>query len=366
MTSSETLLITGASGLVGEAVLKAMLETDAKLHAYALVRDEVRWAPLSLALGPTADRVTPVTGDLCRRGLAIDYGIRRRLTREVTTVVHAAANTCFSASLAEARKVNTEGTREILSLCRAFGRLRRFAFVSTAYVAGRRQGLILERDNGSDAGWVNAYERSKYEAECLVRDSALDWVILRPSTIVCDTVDGRVSQLNAVHRALKVYNRGLAAMMPGDRSSALDVVPADYVARAIARTALDERASRRTLHLCAGAGAIGLGELLDVAYALWARDPMWRRRQVERVILTDLDTYNLFADAVKDTGDARLAAILASLSHFIPQLGLPKSFDTTVADALLGHSAPPVAAYWESMIAHLMTDNWGGLQEVAA
>jgi len=93
---------------------------------------------------------------------------------------------------------------------------------------------------------------------------------------------------------------------------------------------------------------------------------MWRRRGVERVILADLDTYNLFASAVKETGDARLAAILASLSHFIPQLGLPKTFDTTVADSLLGYSAPPVAAYWEAMMAHLMTDNWGGVQEVAA
>jgi long-chain acyl-CoA synthetase len=366
MTSSNTLLITGATGLVGEGVLRAMLEADAELRVYALIRNEGSWARLSHALGNSAGRVTPVEGDLCRRGLAIDYGIRRKLTREVTTVVHAAANTCFSTPLAEARRVNTDGTRQLLSLCRAFGGLRRFTFVSTAYVAGRRQGVVLERDNGRDAGWVNAYERSKYEAECLVRESALDWAIFRPSTIVCDSADGKVSQINAVHRALKVYNRGLAAMMPGDPCSVLDVVPADYVARAIARITVDRRASHRTLHLCAGAGAIGLGELLDVAYTLWARDPMWRRRGVERVILTDLDTYNLFAGAVKETGDARLAAILASLSHFIPQLGLPKTFDTTVADSVLGYSAPPVAAYWEAMIGHLMTDHWGGVREVAA
>ena len=364
--TANTLLITGATGLVGERVLRAMLEADAELHAYALLRTDAHWPRMSRALGNAAERVTPVQGDVCRQGLGIDYAIRRKLTREVTTVVHAAANTCFSTPLAEARRVNTEGTRELLSLCRAFGRLRRFTFVSTAYVAGRRQGRVLERDNGGDAGWVNAYERSKYEAECLVRDSTLDWTILRPSTIVCDSADGRVSQLNAVHRALKVYNRGLAAMMPGDPLSALDVVPADFVARAIARITLDEHASGRTLHLCAGAGSIRLGELLEVAYALWARDPMWRRRQVERVILTDLDTYNLFANAVKETGDARLAAILASLSHFIPQLGLPKTFDTTVADSLLGYRAPPVSAYWESMIGHLMTDNWGGAQETAA
>jgi long-chain acyl-CoA synthetase len=309
-------------------------------------------------LGDLSARVIPVRGDLVRRGLGIDYEVRKALTREVTLVVHSAADTTFSRSLAEAQIVNREGTRQLLSLCRAIGSLRRFSYVSTSYVAGRALGLILERDNGVGAGWVNAYERSKYEAESLVRDSSLDWVIFRPSTIVCDAVSGRVSQVNAVHRALKVYNRGLAAMMPGERCDTLDVVPADYVSDAIARVTLDPRASGRTLHLCAGAGAISIGELLDVAYDLWATDPIWKKRGIERAVLADLATYTLFAEAVIETGDQRLASILQSLSHFIPQLALPKQFDTRVADGLVGHSAPAVSTYWASMLTHLLATNW--------
>lgn len=361
----ETLLITGATGLVGKDVLIRMLRTDPAMRAYALVRGAAGEHYLLSSLGDLAHRVTPVRGDLARRGLGIEYDVRKSLTREVTLVVHAGADTTFSRSLAEARAVNTEGTRELLSLCRAIGSLRRFAYVSTAYVAGRSLGLILERDNGTACGWVNAYERSKYEAEKLVRESSLDWVIFRPSTIVCDAVSGKVSQLNAVHRALKVYNRGLASMMPGERCDTLDVVPADYVSDAIARVILDPRGSRATLHLCAGAGAISLGELLDVAYDLWAADPMWRKRGVERAILADLATYTLFADSVIETGDQRLASILHSLSHFIPQLALPKQFDTRVADHLVGRAAPPVSTYWAAMLAQLLASNWCVAKEAA-
>jgi long-chain acyl-CoA synthetase len=357
MQTNQTLLITGATGLVGSDVLVRMLRANPAMRAYALVRDAA-CSRLLAKLGETANRVIPIKGDLRRRGLGIEYKVRRALVREVTLVVHAAADTSFSRPLVESRLANTEGTRELISLCRAMGKLRQFGFVSTAYVAGRAQGVVVEAANDNVDGWVNSYERSKYEAERLVRESSLDWVIYRPSTIVCDTTDGVISQVNAVHRALRIYNRGLAAMMPGDADDTLDVVTADYVSGAIAKLTGDPRASRKTLHLCAGNGAITLGELLDSAYDTWRTDPAWRRRGVERVMLTDLETYNLFASSVIETGDPRLASILNSLSHFIPQLALPKRFDTRVADGLLGYKAPVVSTYWSAMLAQLLAAKW--------
>ena len=367
MSDNNVLLVTGATGLVGGGVLRRILEAEPGSRAYVMVRDELRWRSTEQrAFGNLASRITPVHGDLTVRGLGLDYNVRRRLTREVTGVIHAGADTCFSRSLAEARLVNTEGTREMLALARVCGRSRRFVHVSTAYVAGRRCGLIEERDNGSSAGWVNAYERSKYEAEVLVRKADFDWVVFRPSTIACDSRDGSVSQINGMHRALRIYHRGLAAMMPANPGDLLDMVTSDYVNDAIVRVAFDPRASRQTMHLCAGSNAITIGDLLDAAYELWGTDPVWKKKGVERAILTDLDTYTLFARSVIETGDPRLASILSSLSHFIPQLALSKQFDTTVADALVGHPAPAVATYWKAMITHLMANNWRCVTEAAA
>jgi len=205
---------------------------------------------------------------------------------------------------------------------------------------------------------VNAYEQSKAEAEALVRAARPDAVVLRSSTVACDDETGAVTQRNAVHRALRMFYQGLAAMMPGVAASALDVVPGDYVSDAVARLALRADVAGATLHLCAGAGALPLDELLDDTYARWARDPAWRRRAIARPALGDLPLWELFARTVEDTGHPRLRQVTQALSHFLPQLALPKRFATARADALLGHAAPPVRDYWTRMLAHLLDTGW--------
>ncbi|MDQ3673274.1 MAG: SDR family oxidoreductase, partial [Gemmatimonadota bacterium] len=309
---------------------------------------------------------TPVRGDITIPGLALEPLVRRRVELQTSAIVHAAADTSFSRPLDRARAVNTNGTANVIALARDCARLERLAFVSTAFVAGRITGTVSERDNGSEVGWVNAYEQSKYEAEVLVRSSGVPWTIMRSSTIACRDADGNVTQINAVHRALRIYHRGLAAMMPGDRGNPLDVVTATFVADSIARLTLEPRAEGKTVHLCAGRNALTLGELVDTAYDVWAGDPAWRKRRVERAMITDPDTYRLFEHAVHQTGDPRLRSIVTSLSYFIPQLALPKLFDTSVAEDLLGAAPPSSREFWLPMLRRLLATNWGHTVEKAA
>ena len=362
----ETILVTGATGLIGGDVLQRMLEARPELSAYVLVRDQLRWKRELGRWGSLGARITAVTGDVRSPGLGLDSCARSRIAREISTVVHAAANTSFSRSLEESRRANTLGTANMLELASDCRELMRFAYVSTAFVAGRASGTIPERDNGSEAGWVNAYEQSKYEAECLVRSSGTSWVIFRPSTVVCRGGDGVVTQINGVHRALRIYHRGLAAMMPGARENLFDVITGDYVSDAISLLALDERALGRTVHLCSGKRAPTVGELLDSAYDVWERDPEWKKRGLARAILTDLATYGMFERAVMDTGDPRLRALISSLSHFVPQLALPKQFDTAAADELLTFMPPAASDYWGPMLENLIATGWGVADEAAA
>ncbi len=181
MSSSAKVLVTGASGLVGEGVLRRMLLDDTRLEAFVLVRDEPRWQLVSGRLGGLASRVVPLCGDVTLPGLGLDPVSRSRVERETRTIVHAAADTSFSRPLDQARFVNTLGTCHTAEMASRCLWLDRFVFVSTAFVAGRATGNILECDNGGDAGWVNSYEQSKYEAERIVRESGLPWTIVRPS-----------------------------------------------------------------------------------------------------------------------------------------------------------------------------------------
>jgi nucleoside-diphosphate-sugar epimerase len=310
--------------------------------------------------------VIPVRGAVTLPGLGLEALVRKRVERETRAVVHAAADTSFSRPRDASRFVNTLGTYHVAEVALACAQLDHFVFVSTAFVAGRATGNILERDNAVDAGWVNFYEQSKHEAESCVRKTRLPWTIVRPSTIVCSGADGHIHQINAVHRALRVYHRGLAAMMPGDRSYPLDVITSSYVSDAIARLTFDARAVHQTLHLCSGRLALTLGELVDTAYDVWAESSDWRRRGIERVVITDAATYGLFERAVMETGDVRLRSVLTSLSHFIPHLALPKVFDTAVAESLLGAPPPEPATYWMPMLRRLIANNWGQTEEAAA
>lgn len=367
MRPPRRLFITGATGLVGEGVLRQMLRNDPALEAFALVRDDLRWRLVAGRLGPLASRVIPVRGDTTLPGMGLETSVRQRVERETRIVVHAAADTSFSRPLNQARVVNTVGTSHVAEVASACPQLDRFVFVSTAFVAGRTTGIVLELDNGCKDGWVNAYEQSKYEAESMIRASALPWTIVRPSTIVCRGTEGEIPQINAVHRALRIYHRGLAAMIPGDRANPFDVITSSYVTNGIARLALNERAVYRTAHLCSGRGALTLGELVDTAYEVWSEYPEWRKRGVERAIITDAATYDMFERAVMETGDVRLRAVLSSLSHFIPQLALPKQFDTTVAEALLGAPPPAARSYWKPMLRTLIASSWArSVEGVAA
>ncbi|MGH7616207.1 MAG: SDR family oxidoreductase, partial [Gemmatimonadaceae bacterium] len=323
MLIPQSMLVTGATGLIGRDVLARLLAADPTLRAFVLVRSAERWAAAGRSL-PGAERVTPIVGDVCADGLGLDAWTRRQIRRSVTGVVHLAADTTFSRPLAHARAVNTDGTRRVLELAAECTGPLRLAYVSTAFVAGKQVGVIGERDAAHDAGWANAYEQSKYEAEALVRSHAAEWTILRSSTIVCDDARGGVTQFNAVHRALQLYRNGLAAMMPGVRGSTVDAVTTSYVSDAIARLAFHDDVAGKAVHLCAGARALPLDELLDITWRRWAMDPAWRRRGIPVPALADLRTYALFERSVEEIGDPSLKRVARALSYFAPQLAMPK------------------------------------------
>ncbi|MEO6527482.1 MAG: SDR family oxidoreductase [Gemmatimonadaceae bacterium] len=367
------VLVTGATGLLGSMVVRQWTRSaDAPRRIAVLVRDPARWAATSRRLMIPDNAIVPIAGDVTQEGLGLTRATREWLARRTTAVVHLAADTTFSRPLEQARLVNRDGTTHLLALAADCPLVQRFAFVSTAFVAGRRTGIISESAESASIpsiGWVNAYEQSKTEAEAMVRAARRDWVILRSSTVACDDVSGAVTQRNAVHQALRLFHDGLAAMIPGVAESMLDVVPADYVAGAVARLALRDGVDGEVVHLCAGAGAMPLADVLDECHARWSRDATWRRRGIALPSLADLPTWELFARTVEETANPRLRRITRALEHFLPQLALPKRFDTARADTLLGVASPSVRDYWRAMIDHLEAAAWNGvpgLVEVAA
>jgi thioester reductase-like protein len=255
------VFLTGATGFVGREILDRFLARGRQV--FALVRAENDAAAAERL--PRHARLTPVAGDIEQPGCGLDRSTADRLAEEVTTVVHCAASVSFDLPLKESRRINVDGTRHVVELAERCPRLERLSYISTAYVAGEPRRLFCENQLDVGQRFRNPYERSKFEAECMVRKRAagLPLQILRPSIVVGDSRTGRTSSFNVLYGPLKAFARGRIPAIPARRSTPVDIVPVDYVAdRAVE---LAENGEDGTFHLVAGRNATTVGRLLELS-----------------------------------------------------------------------------------------------------
>jgi long-chain acyl-CoA synthetase len=283
------LLLTGATGFVGMEVLARYLErTDRRIYALVRAGDAAQAeqrlrSTLRLILGrgdTYSGRITTVPGNIEEDGLGLDAATRERLAAETSDIVHTAASVSFSLPLPRAREINVAGTRRLLELaehCRDRGGLRRFSYVSTAYVAGTHAGEFREDQLDVGQDFRNAYERSKFEAERLVRSygDRLPVQIFRPSIIVGERPTGWTAAFNVLYAPLKAFSRGAYRVLPGRREAPVDVVPVDYVSDALFELTNQPLAERgvETYHLVAGRRATTVGRLMELSASYFERKP---------------------------------------------------------------------------------------------
>ncbi len=238
--SESVTFFTGATGLVGGELLQHFLNSNPDRRVIILARN-----PAKLTLQDQNERLTVVEGDITKPRLGLRFGALRRIRKEVTEIVHCAAQTRFGIPIEEARATNTYGTSNVLNVARECKRLEKLAHLSTVYVAGRTAGLIPEAPLGNHNGFVNTYQQSKYEAEQLVLEamSEIPTVIYRLSTIIGEAKTGRVRQYNYFHQLLRLFARNVLPVVPGNLSWQIDLIPTEWSIAALAF--LFERPFRR-------------------------------------------------------------------------------------------------------------------------
>jgi HAD superfamily hydrolase (TIGR01490 family) len=145
--AGKALLLTGASGFVGKALLAQVLRElpDTRVtvllrgDAERRLRDEVLTsAPFE---GLDGSGVNAISGDLGEDGID---GVG-----DIDIVIHCAASVSFEQALDEALELNGKGPARLLKALRQAGSDPYFVHVSTAYAAGQRTGLVLERPSGT-------------------------------------------------------------------------------------------------------------------------------------------------------------------------------------------------------------------------
>ena len=190
-------------------------------------------------------------GDITSRSLGLEKQEYTKLCNEVDEVFHCAAVTHFEMQGADEHVVvNIKGTENVLQFTNT-GKQKRFHYTSTAYVAGKQNGMIYENDMVNEPLFNNEYERSKFVAEQLVIEYAktndIPYTIYRPGIIVGDSKTGVTCKFDNLYLFVKVlFNiknsfikhksedlNGVTIRVPGDPDALINLVPIDYVADAI-------------------------------------------------------------------------------------------------------------------------------------
>jgi thioester reductase-like protein len=248
-------LLTGFPGFIGRRLVRALLDEAPDARVIALIEERMREPAERAAAEIDSSRIELLSGDIAERGLGLSPADWDRVRAEITRVYHLAAIYDLAVPLELAQRVNVGGTGNVLELCLGAERLERLMYVSTAYVAGQRKGVVYEHELSLGQSFKNHYESTKFQAELWVQQ-LLDRVpttILRPAITVGDSRTGETQKFDGPYFLLRTIAQsqraGRAVVQFGRSEATFNVVPVDYIVAASVALASDPAAIGQTLHL---------------------------------------------------------------------------------------------------------------------
>ncbi|XP_061342397.1 fatty acyl-CoA reductase 3-like [Gastrolobium bilobum] len=306
----KTILVTGATGFLAKILLEKILRVqpnvkklylllraaDAKsathrLHNEIICKDLFRLLKEKLGSNFNSfvwEKCTLVPGDISREDLGLEDSIlKEEIYNQTDVIVNLAATTNFDERYDISLGLNTFGVKHVINFAKKCTKLEVLVHVSTAYVCGEGEGLVLEnpyhlgdslngvvgldidaeenvvrdklaelRQHGATEyeikvvmkdlgisraklyGWPNTYVFTKAMGEMLVEQlkGNMSVVIVRP-TIVTSTFKepfpGWAEGVRTIDSLALAYGKGKLTCFLGDLKAAVDVIPADMVVNAI-------------------------------------------------------------------------------------------------------------------------------------
>ncbi|MFO0661541.1 MAG: SDR family oxidoreductase [Polyangiaceae bacterium] len=342
----EACLLTGYPAFGARQMLTQIVSEEPRTRVYVVVKNKLGTAAdehLATLTTEQRERVVVLDGDAASMDLGLSGAEFRELTQNVTRIHHCAQVSYLGVDNAEAERVNVQATREVLEIAHHCARLRLLVHHSTAFVAGDRTGTVHETELDADQGFRNIVEETKARAERLVRRSmaTLPIAVVRPTSIVGDTVSGEVDRLDGPYLLvllLVTSPADIALPLPAKGDAPLHLVPVDFVTRAAHHIGRDPRAAGRTFHLADPRPLTAMRAFELIAYAAGRRSPK------------GFIPANLTRALLHTPGLEKFAK---SPRTFLDQLVTPVRFDTRNADTILagtGIVCPPLESYVDKMV----------------
>lgn len=278
MVGPSTVLLTGATGLVGRFLLAGLMRRQvptivlarAQNHRSAMARIDEALAPFETH--NLLPRPVVLEGEMTEPGLGMNREAHEILQSRSLRILHSAASIRFAAEslTGEPYATNVHGTENLLNLAARWN-VEQFHHVSTAYVQCDRSPSIPKEARRAfevpvtsldKAG--NDYERSKIQSEQLVLSCPHIGVktIYRPSIVVGDSLTGYTSTYHGFYAPLQialgiVKTLGLDVAVADEMRRRLglkfedskNLVPVDWLAAAILQLMFTPAALGGVYHL---------------------------------------------------------------------------------------------------------------------
>ncbi len=272
------LFLTGSTGNLG-AYIAAELLTKHRERLALLVRaksteeaEQRLWRAMQLHLDfPTfldhlRSRIEIYRGDLTSPNLGLDAAAYEKLAKSTDSVIHCAASlnrksdkSCFN--------VNLRGTLHVLRLAqsaRDHHGLRRFSDISTVATAGKRNNEIVDEAHLID--WARSdydpYARTKKFCEYMVHELLADvpTTVFRPSIVLGDSRFPETTQFDMVRAFVFLAQ---LPILPFRGEWRADIIPADYVSKAVVHIHQMEKPRYDSYNLSSGKDSLTYRQIVD-------------------------------------------------------------------------------------------------------
>ena len=272
-TPDNFILLTGATGLVGQYLMRDLTLAGNKL--IVLVRPSRKQSAQERIdeiisrqqdeLGQPLARPLVWQGSITEDNLGLGSEQIDFLTDHCDRVIHNAAILQFDgpSRSGEPWTTNLDGTANVLKVAKEAG-IKKMHYVSTAYVCGNQESPIKETTFSDSEGFRNDYEASKYESEKLVRESDQfdSLTIYRPVVITGDSQTGFTSTYHGLYVYLRLFAmfvpqlpRGedgkimTSVKIPMEGNEPRNLVPVDWISAVFCEIFGNSEAHGRTFHM---------------------------------------------------------------------------------------------------------------------
>jgi len=336
-------LITGFPGFISSQIIAELIVQEKVDTIYAVVLPSQLKLANEVAKGLTSDsphvKIFLVEGDITLPNLGMSKENLHEVKQNITVLWHLAAIYDLAVRREIAWKVNVHGTQTVNDFVQTLPKIKRYMYFSTAYVAGKREGILREDELIRPGGFKNYYEETKFEAEKLVEDikPIIPTTIIRPGIARGHSVTGETIKFDGPYFFVNMIdNLRKLPIIPyvGKSQSFINVVPIDFITKAAIYCSESDYASGKTLHLTDPSPHPVEEVYRQMVWIVTGKLPKWRFPLLLAKIGLQSKWMRKSLGVEKETLD---------------YLTWAAKFDTTVTDAILENSGIKCADFIETL-----------------